>query len=134
MLGRPFLLISLLFGLSGELMAKPSHEPMPTTESLRELQLQAYSCSRENTTRLCQTTRDLADPLMDHPGLPASCKDALWELLQSARVSAENNFRRRDSIDRPARRITVLCAGPVKPNASDQPATRSQANLRTRQT
>ena len=55
MLGRPFLLISLLFGLSGELMAKPSLEPFPSRESLRELQLQAYGCSRENTTRLCTT-------------------------------------------------------------------------------
>ena len=134
MLSRPLLLISILFVLPGEMMAKPSLEPFPSRESLRELQLQAYGCSRENTTRLCTTTRDLADPLLDHPRLPASCKDALWELLQAAKVSAANSYRRRDSIDRPARRITVVCANPVKPKASGKPTLPSQARLRTSQT
>ena len=134
MLSRPLLLISILFVLPGEMMAKPSLEPFPSRDALRELQLKAYGCSRENTARLCTSTRDLADPLMDHPRLPASCKDALWELLQAASASSDNSYLRRDSIDRPARRITVVCTEPVKPKASRSADTPSQTHLRTSQT
>jgi len=89
--------------------------PFPTKDELRSIQLLAYECSRENTTELCERTRLKADPLMDHPRLPAACKDAIWELLQQAKPAASNSFQRRDAIDKPARRITIVCADPVKP-------------------
>ena len=122
MLGRPLVLISLLFLLPGEVIAKPSLEPFPSRESLRELQLKAYGCSRENSSRLCTATRDLANPLMDHPRLSAACKDTVWELLQVATVVSSNNYKRRDSIDSPARRLTVVCGAkePAQP-ASPMP-------------
>ena len=113
--------LQLLIGLSltapAGLQAKPVSMPFPTREALREIQLQAYACSRENTARFCDHTVNLADPLMDHPRLPAACKDTIWELLQNAKVMSSNSFQRRDNIDRPARRITVVCANPVKPTA-----------------
>lgn len=113
--------LQLLIGLSltapAGLQAKPVYVPFPTREALREIQLQAYACSRENTAEFCDRTVNLSDPLMDHPRLPAACKDTLWELLQNAKVVTTNSFQRRDAIDRPARRITVVCANPVKPTA-----------------
>ncbi len=83
--------------------------PLPTKEEMRALQLLAYSCSRENDLDSCDQTRSIADALMDHPRLPASCKDTLWELIQTAEVASSNSFQRRDSIDQPARRLTVVC-------------------------
>ena len=111
------LLIGLSLAAPAGLKAKPLYVPFPTREALREIQLQAYACSRENTAEFCDRTVDLSDPLMDHPRLPAACKDTIWELLQNAKVVSSNSFQRRDNIDRPARRITVVCANPVKPTA-----------------
>ena len=95
--------------------------PFPTKDELRSLQLQAYACSRENDAELCDATRKTADPLMDHPRLPAACKDAVWELIQASTPATPNSFQRRDSIDRPARRLTVVCAKPVKPQKQATP-------------
>ncbi|MEJ6585862.1 MAG: hypothetical protein QNL52_08400, partial [Synechococcus sp. ChBW.bin.23] len=64
----------------------------------------------------CTRTREIANPLMDHPRLPAACKDTVWELLQEAKSATSNSFQRRDSIDSPARRLTVVCADPAKPS------------------
>ena len=113
---RPLqLLIGLSLAWPCGLQAKPVSMPLPTREELREIQLLAYSCSRENQSEACERTRTLTDPRRDHPRLPASCKDTLWELLQVAKVVSSNSFQRRDSIDRPARRLTVVCGNPVKP-------------------
>ena len=118
MMGRALqLLIGLSLAAPAGLQAKPLYVPFPTREALREIQLQAYACSRENTAEFCDRTVNLSDPLMDHPRLPAACKDTIWELLQNAKVVSSNSFQRRDNIDRPARRITVVCANPVKPSA-----------------
>ena len=111
------LLIGLSIAAPAGLRAQPVSVPFPTREELREIQLQAYACSRENTAASCDRTRALSDPLMDHPRLPAACKDTIWELLQNAKVVGSNSFQRRDTIDRPARRITVVCADPMKPTA-----------------
>ena len=99
--------------------AQPDFVPYPTREELRELQLLAYSCSRANDQDSCSKTRSLADPLMDHPRLSAACKDTVWELVQASQVGTTNSFQRRDSIDRPARRLTLVCSEPEKPK---QPA------------
>ena len=52
---------------------------------------------------------------MDHPLLPAICKDVAWSLLEQARVAPTNDYKRRDAIDEPARKITRICAKPAKP-------------------
>ena len=105
----PLSLIGLALMLPPAALAQVKSVPLPTKEEMRSLQLLAYSCSRENESSSCDQTRNIADPLMDHPRLPAACKDALWELIQVSKVSSANSFQRRDSIDRPARRLTVVC-------------------------
>ena len=97
--------------------------PYPSREELRSLQLMAYSCSRANDQDSCSKTRTLADPLMDHPRLSAACKDTVWELVQASEVVTTNSFQRRDSIDRPARRLTLVCSEPEQPK---QPAAPTQ--------
>ncbi|MGC6483719.1 MAG: hypothetical protein ACON4T_09190 [Synechococcus sp.] len=101
--------------------AKPMDLPFPSREALRDIQLQAYACSRTNTAASCDQTRSLTDPLMDHPLLSAACKNTLWDLLQNANAVSSNSFQRRDSIDRPARRMAWVCAKPVKPAETNGP-------------
>lgn len=102
--------------------ANVEYVPFPTKEELRALQLLAYECSRENETGSCERTRLTADPMMDHPRLPAACKDAVWELIQASTAVDTNTFQRRDRIDSPARRLTVVCAKPVKPQQQTPPS------------
>lgn len=131
---RPTLtaLIGALMALPTGLEAKPAYVPLPTREALREIELQAYACSRENTNAPCERTRSLSNPLMDHPRLSAACKDTVWELLEVATVVPSNNYKRRDSIDRPARRLTVVC-GPKEP-AQPAPPQPGSININPNQT
>ena len=111
----PLLVLGFALMLPSTVQAKPKKVPFPTKEELRSLQLLAYSCSRANDRESCNNTRSLADPLMDHPRLSAACKDTVWELVQASQVVTTNSFQRRDSIDRPARRLTLVCSKPEKP-------------------
>ena len=106
----PLSLLGLALLLPPAAFTQVKTVPLPTQEEMRSLQLLAYSCSRENDLSSCDQTRSIADPLMDHPRLPAACKDTLWELIQASQVANANSFQRRDNIDRPARRLTVVCA------------------------
>ena len=115
-------LLGLALLLSSTAQAKPKKVPFPTREELRSLQLLAYSCSRANDQESCSKTRSLADPLMDNPRLSAACKDTVWELVQASQVVTTNSFQRRDSIDRPARRLTLVCSAPEKPKQPSAPA------------
>lgn len=81
----------------------------PPSDDFRSLQLVTLDCSRENSPEPCAQARSLADPLMDHPLLPASCKDVLWTIRQQAVVATSNSFERRERIDRAARRLTSVC-------------------------
>ena len=103
----------LLLALTAPVQAE-TWVPWPTKEQLRRIQLEAYSCSRENSEAACRNSRELADALMDHPRLPGICKDVLWEVVETAKVAPRNDYKRRDRIDEPARRLTTLCAEPVK--------------------
>lgn len=91
------------------LLAKLDPNVFPPAETFRTLQLTTLACGRENSTVSCDRARALADPLMDHPRLPASCKDVLWDILEHARVAASNSLERRDRIDRAGRDVTVFC-------------------------
>jgi len=59
----------------------------PSPETLRDVQLAALACARENTSDTCSQARKLADPLMDHPRLPGGCKDTLWAIIRCDRRS-----------------------------------------------
>ena len=115
------MLLGFALMLPSTVQAKPKKVPFPTREELRSLQLMAYSCSRANDQDSCSKTRNLADPLMDHPRLSAACKDTVWELVQASQVVTTNSFQRRDSIDRPARRLTLVCAEPDRPQEPAAP-------------
>ena len=104
----------LLLALSLPAQAAGTPPTWPSKDQLRAVQSAAFDCSRENTKETCDRARSLADPLMDHPLLPGVCKDVVWSLLEQARVAPSNDYKRRDAIDEPARRITRICAKPAK--------------------
>ena len=106
--------ILLMLAMATPAIAAEPYEPWPSKEQLRRIEQAAYVCSRENTTEACARVHQLADPLMDHSRLPGLCKDVLWTLMDEAKVASTNDFRRKDSITNTARRITKVCAEPVK--------------------
>jgi len=89
--------------------AAPPSGVFPPPETFRSLRLLTLACGRDNTAEPCDQARAVADPLLDHPRLPASCKDALWEIRQRARVAATNSFQRRDPIDKAAEDVKTFC-------------------------
>ena len=111
----------LLLALAAPLPAASTYVPWPSQDTFSTLQKEAFLCSLNNSTDHCDRTRKRADELMDHPRLPAICKDVLWSLVGEARVAATNSFRRRDAIDQPARRLTRVCSEPVKSTKKKAP-------------
>jgi hypothetical protein len=97
--------------------------PFPSQDQLREVQLAALSCARDNSVPSCSRTRLLVDPLLDHPRLPAVCKDQLWAISQKAQPAATNSFTRREAIEQPAQLMMLSCRSlekpPVPPSASE---------------
>ena len=110
----------LLLALAAPLQAAPTYVPWPSQVVLKTLQKEAFLCSLNNSPDQCERARQRADELMDHPRLPAICKDVLWRLFKESRVAATNSFQRRDAIDQPARRLIGVCSEPVK--SSKKPA------------
>ena len=106
----------LLLALAAPLQAAPTYVPWPSQDTFRSLQKEAFLCSLNNSQDQCDGVRHHADELMDHPRLPAICKDVLWRLVKESRVAATNSFLRRDAIDQPARRLIGVCSEPVKPS------------------
>ena len=104
----------LLLALTLPAQAAGPPPTWPSKDQLRAVQSAAFDCSRENSEETCDRARSLADPLMDHPLLPGVCKDVAWSLLEQARVAATNDYKRRDAIDEPAKRLTRICAKPKK--------------------
>ncbi|MEA5441303.1 hypothetical protein [Cyanobium gracile] len=124
------LLASLPLLGAAPLRAAPELPPFPPSADFRSLQLITLACSRENTAEPCDKARSLANPLLDHPRLPASCKDTLWTIRQRSVVAASNSFARREPIDRAARSLTAVCRQqlPTAKPASDA-APRPQGGL-----
>jgi hypothetical protein len=90
----------------------------PPAGTFRSLQLTTLACGRDNDAASCDKARAMADPLLDHPRLSASCKDSLWAIRQKAVAASGNSRERRDGIDRAARDVTVFCRQPDKPASS----------------
>ena len=111
----------LLLALVAPLSAASTYVPWPSQDTLSTLQKEAFLCSLNNSPDLCDRSRKRADELMDHPRLPAICKDVLWSLVGEAVVAATNSFGRRDAIDQPARRLIRVCSEPVKPTKKKAP-------------
>jgi hypothetical protein len=107
---------SLAIGLLGTLSAivppafgRLQDPPYPSNDSLRELQQLVFACGRENSSAPCEQARRQADSLLDHPRLPGSCKDILWQVREQAVVATTNNFSRRDRLDNTGRGLMRLC-------------------------
>lgn len=119
--GRPWLLA--LAGLAAlaapPLRAADALAPYPSAELWRRLQLSVLTCGRENTASSCEAARQLADPLLDHPRLPSSCKDILWTIREQAVVAASNSVKRRDLLNGAAGDLLPVCRQRelVKPSA-----------------
>ena len=120
-----FLRTLVLSSLALPAWAAPHDTPWPSNTQLRAIQQAAYACALNNDTVSCDRTRTLADPLMDHPHLSGLCKDVVWSLIEQAQVADSNDFRRRDAIDQPARRLSSVCAQPTKPTT--KPVSRNQS-------
>lgn len=90
----------------------------PPASTFRSLQLTTLACGRDNDVASCDKARAMADPLLDHPRLSATCKDSLWAIRQKAVAAATNSRERRDAIDRAAKDVTVFCRQPDRPATS----------------
>jgi hypothetical protein len=101
--------------------------PFPSQDTLRQVQLAALACARENTSATCKQARALGDPLMDHPRLPANCKDLIWQMLAKSQPAATNSFSRRQAISDPAERLLLVCRSAEKPEAAEAPAAKPGA-------
>lgn len=100
--------------LAGPVGAAPE-SIYPPASQFRSLQLITLACGRDNDATSCDKARALADPLLDHPRLSASCKDSLWAIRQKAVVAPTNSRERRDPIDRAAKDVTMFCRQPARP-------------------
>lgn len=90
----------------------------PPASQFRSLQLITLACGRDNDTASCNKARAMADPLLDHIRLSATCKDSLWAIRQKAVAAPANSPERRDAIDRAAKDVTVFCRQPNRPASS----------------
>jgi hypothetical protein len=88
--------------------------PFPSQESLRQVQLAALACARENNAASCDLARRLADPLLDQPRLPAACKDQAWTIREKAQPAASNSFSRREVIGQAAELLMLSCRSSEK--------------------
>ena len=95
--------------------------PFPSQESLRNVQLAALACARENSPESCSKAKQLGDPLLDHPRLPANCKDLIWQMLDQTKPAATNSFSRREAISKPAEQLLLVCRSSDKPEATAPP-------------
>ena len=86
----------------------------PPTQLFREIQLTTMACGRENTAAPCDKARAMADPLMDHVLLPASCKDSAWIIREKAVVVPKNSYDRRERLNKAADDLVVLCKPATK--------------------
>jgi hypothetical protein len=114
------LLWSALASAGLALAAAAKEPPLPSSEELRQLQLLTLACGRDNSAEPCQQARDQADPLMDHPRLSGSCKDALWTIREKAVLVPSNSYERRQQLNRAGTDVTIFCkpqTQPIKPKA-----------------
>jgi hypothetical protein len=106
---------ALLLAAASSALANPAL-PFPSQDSLRQAQLAALACARENSADSCQRSRALADPLLDHPRLPTACKDLLWSIRERSLPAAVNSFERREGLVQPAQGLLRVCRTSEKPS------------------
>ncbi len=100
-------ILSTLFPITN---SKAQYFPIPSKEELLNILRESNKCSSKNNKEDCDSATQLANNLLDHPGLSFRCKDAAWELIQAAKIQPKNTFKRRGLIDQQAKRIVLLCS------------------------
>ena len=105
----PALALGLIALLAAPLQAAPKDPPYPSMDLLRELQLHTFACGRDNTIEACGKARTMADPLMEHPRLGATCKDTIWTIRERAKPAATNTFERREALNRAGQDVIPFC-------------------------
>ncbi|MFM7170679.1 MAG: hypothetical protein ACKOYH_07505 [Cyanobium sp.] len=122
-LGFTGALLTPLLGATLQATPPPTYPPevFPPASVFRTLQLTTLACGRENTAASCAEARRQADPLMDHPRLPARCKDVLWSIRNLAVEAPSNNLARRDPIDQAANEVTIACRQVIKAKPEEKP-------------
>lgn len=124
LLAAPLLMI-LSWPLAQPLRAAPPvphpADVFPPSSVFRTLQLTTLACGRENSAERCAEARQQADPLLDHPRLPARCKDVLWSIRNLSMEAATNSLGRRDPIDQAAAEVTVACRQVLKAKPENKP-------------
>jgi len=108
----------LLPGSQAQQTSKLDPTTFPPTQLFRELQLTTIACGRDNAAGPCDKARAMADPLMDHPKLPASCKDSVWNIRERAVVAPKNTYERREALNRDSSDLVALCKPATKPVGS----------------
>jgi hypothetical protein len=118
---RPLLAGVLVAALAPLARANPL-ATFPPRDTFRTLQLAAQTCGRDNDTASCDQARGGADALLDHPRLPARCKDTLWEISQRARVAPRNDLARREALNRSGDDLMAFCRQQVRAAPAETPA------------
>ncbi|MFN9628631.1 MAG: hypothetical protein ACK59A_00150 [Cyanobacteriota bacterium] len=125
LVGMGSLLGALLGAGTPPLKAEPpiTYPPdqFPPAAVFRGIQLTTLACGRENTAERCAEARQQADPLLDHPRLPARCKDVLWSIRNLAVAAPINTLTRRDPIDQAAAEVTIACRQVLKAKPESKP-------------
>lgn len=127
LVGKALALAAALAPLIGEgpLLAAPppaySPEEFPPASVFRSLQLTTLACGRDNAAERCAEARRQADPLLDHPRLPARCKDVLWSIRNLAVEAPVNSLARREPIDQAASELTIACRQVLKAKPESKP-------------
>ncbi len=93
----------------------------PPAGVFRALQLNTLACGRDNSADKCAESRRVADGLIDHPRLPARCKDVLWSIRNRAVEAPTNSLSRRDPIDQAAAEVTIACRQTLKVKPESKP-------------
>jgi hypothetical protein len=106
----------------------------PPLSVFRALQLTTQACGRDNMAERCLDARRQADSLLDHPRLPARCKDVLWSIRSLAVEAPTNSLARREPIDQAASEVTLACRQVIRakpePKPTGAPPASGEAPLR----
>jgi hypothetical protein len=93
----------------------------PPASVFRALQLTTQACGRDNLAEPCGNARRQADSLLDHPRLPARCKDVLWRIRSLSLEAPTNSLTRREPIDQAASEVTIACRQVIRAKPEAKP-------------
>jgi hypothetical protein len=118
-MGTILLLSLTLLGLSSIPVSAQQRQAAKQLEAEREPLTKAdlkptfdavVECAQRNQEAGCQAARVLADKLLDRPFVTAICKDTAFTITKKAKISAVNDFDRKELLLNKATDLLQLCA------------------------